>query len=202
MKDYVRNSAKVLFNYVLSLIVFAIFAYIFMSLAGSSFNSLLPFYCFVVFLFVFFLVYSDMKKLAEKEKKPQYELNPYPLKGLVYGALGFLPIAVLELISVFIVFEDKMVDHLKHVAVNVLMGPLYFIIRILGEKPLGYILASLVIPLLAMLGYMAGYFGVSPFKFLKKTDAKPVGKGFQKSPWNPTNRPSGTAAKKKKKKKI
>lgn len=200
MKDYIRNGAKVLFGYVISLVVFSIFSYIFMSIAGDKFNTYLPYYCFIVFLFAFLLIYSDMKRLATKEIKPQYELSPYPLKGLVYGIIGFSPFILIEIISALIVFQDSVTNHLKHVGVNVLMGPMYFLIRIFSESTLGYILASLLIPLVAMLGYLAGYYNVSPVKFLKKKENKPVEKGFVKSPWNPTNRPSGSSARKKKKK--
>jgi hypothetical protein len=194
--NYVKNGWKVLFNYILILILFSIFSYIFLVFSGTNFNTYLPYYCFGTFIFAYLLIYADMKRLGEKEKKPQNELKPYPLKGFFYGLAGFLPIIVLEAVSVVVVFSDKSINHIKHIGINILMGPLYFIIRIFHESPLGYVIASLAIPVVAMLGYMAGYYGWNLFKYLKKEKAKPVEKGFTRSPWNPTVKP--TRAKKKK----
>lgn len=198
--SYVKNGSKVLFGYLVSLLVFGIFIYVFISLAKDNMYVLLPYYSLLFFLLAFSIIYSDMKKLAEKEKKPQYDLKPYPVKGLVYGAIGFLPVALLEVISVFLVFGDQMADRIKHLAVNTLMGPLYFIIRMAGEAPIGYILASLAVPVIAMLGYMAGYYGFNVKKALKKTDENQnTQQVFKKSPWNPTNKAAAAPVKKKKK---
>ncbi len=200
MKDHIRNGLKVFFNYCISTLVFVIFIYVFFALAKDNSNRLLPYYSLLFFLMAFGLIYSEMKKLAEKEKKPQYDLHPYPFKGLVYGLLGFLPIAAVEIISVFLVFGDQLADRIKHLAVNTLMGPLYFIIRIAGERLIGYILASLIVPVLAMLGYLSGYYGFSWTRYFKKEDKnKAFRPAFTKSPWNPTNRVSPAPVKKKKK---
>lgn len=196
----VKNGLKVLFGYCISLLVFGIFIYVFISLAKDNTGPLLPYYSLLFFLMAFSIIYTDMKKLAEKEKKPQYDLHPYPIKGLVYGLIGFAPIMLLEIISVFIVFEDQFAGRIKELAVNTLMGPLFFIIKAAGEHPIGYILASLTVPLIAMLGYLAGFYGFHITKAMKKEDpnksSQPV---FKKSPWNPTNKASATPVKKKKK---
>ena len=200
MKNYIRNSLKVLLGYCISLLVFVVFIYVFLSLAKDHTSQLLPFYSLLLFLMAFAVVYSDMKRLAEKEKKPQYDLHPYPLKGLIYGLIGFLPIALLEIISVFLVFGDQFADRIKHLAVNTLMGPLYFIIRAGGETPTGYIIATLVMPIVAMLGYLAGHYGFTLSSYFKKADKnKSATPSFKKSPWNPTNRVSSAPVKKKKK---
>ena len=198
MSKYIRNGAKVLFDYSIALVVFMIFIYIFMIIAKEKFNELLPIYCIGIFIITFYIIYLDMKNLATKEKKPQYEEKSYPMKGFVYGVIGFFPFALLESISVLIIFKDQFGDRIKHVFINILMGPLYFIIRFLGESPLSYILASLVIPLVAMLGYLAGYYGLEMSKLKKKAN-KPVAAKFTKSPWNPTNKATvkSTARKKK-----
>lgn len=198
--SYIKNGLKVLFGYCISLLVFGIFIYVFLSLAKESANMLLPFYSLLFFLMVFAILYTDMKKLAEKERKPQYDLHPYPVKGLIYGLIGFSPIALLEIISVFLVFGDQVADRIKHLAINTLMGPLYFIIRAASEEPIGYVLASLVVPLIALLGYLAGYYGFNITKYLKKENQDKASQPmFKKSPWNPTNKASTAPVKKKKK---
>lgn len=198
--NYIKNGLKVLVGYCISLIVFGVFIYVFLSLAKDNTNTLLPYYSLLMFLLVFAIIYSDMKKLAEKEKKPQYDLEPHPMKGLLYGFIGFSPIILIEIISVVMVFENQFADRIKHLAVNTLMGPLYFIIKAGNESPMGYISASLIVPLIAFLGYLAGYYGVNITKLVKKSDKnKPAQAGFTKSPWNPTNKVSSAPIKKKKK---
>jgi len=198
--NYIKNGLKVLFGYCISLLVFGIFIYVFISLAKDNMSMLLPFYSLLFFLMVFAIIYTDMKKLAEKEKKPQYDLHPYPLKGLIYGIIGFSPIILLEIVSVFLVFGDQMAERIKHLAINTLMGPLYFIIRLASGLPIGYILASLVVPLIALLGYLAGFYGFSITKHIKKDKQGSATQAtFKKSPWNPTNKASSSPVKKKKK---
>ncbi|NJD01128.1 MAG: hypothetical protein FIA99_00665 [Ruminiclostridium sp.] len=197
---HIKNGLKVLFDYGISLLVFGIFIFVFLSLAKDNMNKLLPFYSLLFFLMAFSIIYTDMKKLAETEKKPQYNLNPYPVKGLIYGLIGFSPIVILEIVSVFIVFSDQLAERFKHLTINTLMGPLYFIIRGAGEQPIGYILASLTVPFIALLGYLAGYYGFNITKYFKKEEqSKTTQKAFKKSPWNPTNKATSTPVKKKKK---
>jgi hypothetical protein len=200
VKDYIKNGFKVFVGYGITLIVFGVFIYVFLSLAKNNSGQLLPYYSLLMFLMAFAIIYSDMRRLAEKEKKPQYDLHPYPLKGFVYGILGFSPIALLEIISIFLVFESQFANRIRELAVNTLMGPLFFIVKAFNEKPLGYILASLAIPIIAMFGYLAGLYGFSFSKYLKKSKKAQVDKQtFSKSPWNPTNKVSQAPVKKKKK---
>lgn len=202
MKDYIKSSAKILYNYAMVLIVFVIFIYVFMSLTKENFNNLLPVYSILLFLFAFLIIYSDMKNLAIKEKKPQYDLKPYPFKGLVYGMIGIIPIAFPVAVAALIHFKDDTVERIKHLAINTFLGPMYFMIRWLNEAPIGYIAAILLLPLIAMLGYLAGYYGIDMTNKLKKKKVVPE-KGFTKSPWNPSNTSgSGTGKKKKKVKKA
>lgn len=198
MKNYIKNGAKILYSYAIALIVFVIFVYPFMAFTKDNFNVWLPLYCFLMFLFLFFIIYVDMKGLAIKEKRPQYELNPYPLKGLVYGMIGIIPIALPVAVASLIHLENSTVDHIKHVAINTFLGPMYFIIRWLNEAPVGYAAAILLLPLIAMLGYLAGFYGINIMSRLRIKKEVPTEKVFKKSPWNPSNA-SGTSTKKKKK---
>ena len=198
MKYFIKNGAKVLFDYIVVLIIFGVFIYPFMSLTGDNFNTWLPIYCFIIFLFAFLIIYGDMNRLAEKEKKPQYDLHPYPMKGLVYGLIGIIPIALIVAVAAMITLENVAADRIRHLAINTFLGPMYFLIRWLNEAPIGYIAAILLLPLIAMLGYLTGYYGIHIINKLKKKKAVPE-KGFTKSPWNPTNAPVKGPKKKKKK---
>lgn len=200
MKGYIKNGLKVLVGYGITLLIFGIFIYVFLSLAKDNVAKLLPLYSLFLFLLGFAIVYSDMKRLAEKEKKPQYDLNPYPLKGLVYGLVGFAPVALLELVSVFLVFENQFAARIEEIALNTLMGPLFFIIKAFDESFIGYAIATIVFPIISMLGYLAGIYGFSIKKYTKKGEKALSDKQvFTKSPWNPTNRVSQAPVKRKKK---
>lgn len=168
MKNYISGGLKVLIAYFLSLVVFGVFLFTVLSLAKDNFGFWLLVYCFVIFLLLAFMIYSDMKRLALKEKRPQYDLNPYPAKGLVYGLIGIIPLAVLEIIYPLINFGDPIMDRIKHLALNTLLGPLYGFIKLGNESAIAYAAALLLIPLFAMLGYMAGFYGFELNKNKKK----------------------------------
>jgi len=196
MKEYFRNCAKVLFNYLSSLIIFVVFLYVFLSLTKERFGEFLPYYSLFVFLLTYFMIYGEMKRLAIKEKKPQYNLHPYPLKGLLYGLMGIVPVALPVAVAALINLGDPIAERIKHLAINTILGPVYFLIKWMNESVLGYAAAILIIPLISALGYLAGYFGIEIMSKIIKKKAPPE-KGFTKSPWNPSNVPSKTSKKKK-----
>lgn len=153
MGHYVKGALKVLGDYGIVLLMFLFFSY--------PFFKHLRIYSFVIFLILAMLVYADMNRLAVKEKRPQYDLKPYPVKGLVYGLLGYLPVLVLILVYPLINVESTAINvaNLKHLLLNALMGPLFFLIKLGNETMQAYIIAWFVVPVLAMLGYLAGYYG-------------------------------------------
>lgn len=185
MNNYLKGGLKILGSYVITLLIFVVFLYAFLSIARDKFSYWLPIYSFVFFLLLFAIIYSDMRKLALKEKRPQYNLNPYPLKGLVYGFIGFLPVIILELIYPLIALDNNVLIRIKELILKTLMGPLYFIIKLGGGTTIAYIIASLIIPAISMLAYMAGYYGFELGKYFKKTP-QGLSKEFTKSPWNPS----------------
>lgn len=198
MKQYLRTGGKILYDYAMSLIIFIVFLYPFIGLAKENLYKWLPLYCIIIFLFTFFLIYSDMKALAIKEKKPQYELKPYPMKGLVYGLVASIPVIIVTGVLSLLHFEDSVVDRIIHIVINTLLGPMYFIIGWMKESVFGYAAAILVIPILAMLGYLAGHFDINILKTIFKKKNVVQEKGFTKSPWNPTVDQKKTGKKKKK----
>lgn len=164
MKNYISGGLKVFFTYCIALVIFAVFLFTVISLSGDKFGFWLLVYSFVMFLLLISMIYSDMKRLAIKEKRPQYDLNPYPVKGLVYGSIGIIPLALLEVIYVFLNFADPILDRIKHLALNTLLGPLYVFIKLGNESWVAYALVLLLVPAFAMLGYLAGFYG---FNFRK-----------------------------------
>ena len=126
-----------------------------------------------------------MKRFAAKEKQPQHNLSPHPLKGLAYGIIGFAPVIILELLYPFIALNNEILSRLKELVPKFIMGPLYFLIKLVGSTTAAYIIASLVVPVVSMLSYMAEYYGFEIGKYLRKTPRND-GKKFEKSPWNPS----------------
>lgn len=167
--NYIKSGLKVLADYCISVIIFVVFLYMFLSVTKDNYSFWIPLYSFMNFLLLSFTLFSDIKKLAIKEKKPYYEIKTYPLKGFVIGLIGIIPIFLLQLIYPFIILNGDMLNRIKELTLKVIMGPVYFIVRLAGGTTLGYILATLIIPIITLLAYMAGYYG---FEF-RKNKAKP-----------------------------
>ena len=199
MKMYIKNGMKVLVNYSASLVLFLIFLYPFIGLAKDNIYNWLPWYSALFFILAYLLIYTDMKYLAIKEKKPQYELKPYPFKGAVYGIIGVIPISVLVLVGSLLHFDNSAVDRIRHILVNVILGPLYFVYGMLHESVIGYIVSILLLALTAALGYLAGFYGINILGMVFKRKGTVQERTFTKSPWNPTNNAKKAGGKKKKK---
>jgi hypothetical protein len=200
MKRYIMKGLRVTYVYCMVLVIFAVFIYPFMGITGDYFGILLPYYCILMFILLFFFMYVDFRELARKEKKPAYNLSPYPLKGLVYGLIGIIPIEAVTAVFTYIRFEDPFVERIKHLGINAFLGPLWFIIKWFNEAVPAYFGVILLVPVMSALGYLAGYYDINVRE--KIFGKKPVQeKGFTKSPWNPSLNENKPARKKKKKKK-
>ncbi|NSW91945.1 MAG: hypothetical protein HPY74_14975 [Firmicutes bacterium] len=200
-KNHIKDSLKVLGNYAAALLIYVILLYTFIAITGDNFTKWLPLYSFIIFLLMSLMLYTDLWRLAAKEKRPQYNLNPYPLKGLILGLIGSLPLIIIKIIEHFITFEDEVLNRLKVSIVDgVLLGPLYFSISLLGKTAAAYIIALLIVPLLSMLGYMLGYYGIQLGKILGLKKEVVYERKQELSPWNPARKDVGERKKKKKKK--
>jgi hypothetical protein len=199
--NHLKGGLKVLTGYLISLVVFIIFLYPFIGITKDNFYKWLPVYSIIFFLLMLVLIYTDIRKLAAKEKRPQYDLNPYPFKGFILGLIGFSPIILIELIYPLIVLDSETLVRIKHLALNTILGPLYFIIRFAGGTAAAYVIASLIVPLIAMLAYLAGYYGLGADKSLKASlndrNASST-QEFKKSPWNPSTNENRDKVKKSK----
>lgn len=174
MKYFLKSALKVLTNYAIVVTIFAVFLVTVLSMAKDNFGFWLVVYCFVMFLFLTSILYSDMWKLAVKEKKPQYGYSHYPLKGFVYGLVGFSPIILIGLIYPLVNFGNEFYDRAKHLLFNTLLGPVYGFISLGGEAWWAYAGAILIVPVIAGLGYLAGYYS---FELRKR---KPVASQVKK----------------------
>ena len=200
LKNHIKGGLKILGNYTAALLIYVILLYTFIAIAGEKFTEWLPIYSFIMFILMALMLYTDLRHLAVKEKRPQYELNPYPFKGLVLGLIGFLPFIIIEIVAHFMSFEEPVLNNLKKAIVeNILLGPLYFSINLFGKTTIAYIITSFIVPVLSMAAYMAGYYGIELRKLLGLKKEVNYERKQELSPWNPA-RQEGDQLKKKKKK--
>lgn len=158
MKNYINGGLRVLTGYAKVVAIYIIFfAAIFRSFQEK--NLIFSIYSALMLIILFAIIYSDNKRLAIKEKKSYSAVPCYPLKGLVLGFIGFSPVILIELIYPFISLNNQGLYDIKQLILNTFMAPLYPIYKSLNEMPIGYVLASLVVPAIAMIGYLAGYYG-------------------------------------------
>lgn len=198
-KNHLKGGLKVLGDYLAGLLIYFILLYTFIAITGDKFSEWLPVYSLVMFLLTALIIYSDMWGLAEKEKKPQYQLDPYPLKGLVLGFIGFSPLIIIQLVALFLNFKEPVFNSLKTAILqNILLGPLYFSLNLFGKTVIAHIITSLIIPILCMISYLMGFYGIEIKKAKKRVE---VERKQELSPWNPARIDSENAKNKKRKKK-
>ncbi|MGI6668420.1 MAG: hypothetical protein ACOX4M_03025 [Acetivibrionales bacterium] len=130
MKQYIKCGARILYDYIISLIVFVVLLYPFIGLTGDRLYIWLPLYSFVMFLLAFCLIYMEMKDQGIKEGKPQNKMNPYPLKGLVYGLFSIIPLLVVFTVVSAIPIEDPVMNNLRHVAINAFLGTALLLLQV------------------------------------------------------------------------
>jgi hypothetical protein len=148
---------KVTANYITALILFVVFTMPIITLAGeNSVQNAMTAFSFLIFMFLFYIVYVDMRVIAFKEKRPQYNINPPPYKGVFYGIIGMIPLVLFQAVLIALQFPEDLLT-LKRKLYQGFAGPLYWLARLLGDAPVHYILTFAVIVAIAGLGYFAGY---------------------------------------------
>lgn len=176
MKKDIKNSLKIFTSYILILVLFTMFVPIILNISKDNTVPFLVVYSFLLFLMLFSMIYSDTHKIASIERKPASEAKAYPLKGFVLGVLGFLPITILGMVYPFIntvtfpfiKIDPVLLDRLKHVALNTVLSPFYFIIKAGNESVPAYIAAFLMVPVITAIGYYCGYKGYELSRLFKK----------------------------------
>jgi hypothetical protein len=170
--NYIKSGAKVFGDYLISLILFIVFLYPFIVITGESFSNWLPVYSILIFIPMFSILYSNLNSIAKKEKRSEDRLKVYPLKGLIIGLIGFSPVILLEMVYPLIIFDNPAANRLKELVLKTILGPVFFILRFTGTSAVSYAIASLVVPAIAMLGYITGYYDIRLNEVFRKKIAK------------------------------
>lgn len=152
----IKRGLKVTIDYLLILVLFFIFSSIALGFVKDEASGVMFVLSVIVFLILFYTVYVDMRIMAFKEKRPQYEINPSPFKGLLYGAIGSVPLVVIQVIIMLIKVPEEWATFQKRLYQS-LGSPLYWLSRTFGNAPIHYLLSFVAVVLIAGIGYYAGY---------------------------------------------
>jgi len=188
-KTFFRHAMKVTVDYFVVLLLFAILSYPILSMAGENPRMPVGVISFLLFLALFGLTYRDFFEIAVREKRPQYEINPTPIRGLLLALLGLVPVWVLQLVTFLLPLDENEVFRRR--ILQVLSVPFYWLGSLLGVwAPLYVVLTGLTV-VMVFLGYLAGLHefylmqriyklvGYTPKKrIVKPRGKKPNGKGF------------------------
>ncbi len=167
MRRYIKNSLRVFGDFGIMLIIFVVFLYAVLSLGKDKPEIWLVVYSIMIFTLLVFMLYGDMRKLAQREGRPQSTIKRRFYDGLIFGLLGAVPVALLELLIASLSFLDPTADTIRQLVLKALMGPFYFIIKMAGNGLAGYVIATLTLPVVSFLGYLAGYFDMEISKYIK-----------------------------------
>ncbi len=186
-KTFLQHAMKITLDYLSGLFIFAIFSYPILNLSGDHPGRVVRWASFILFLIVFALIYKDMQEMAIREKRPQYEIYPTPLRGFLLGLTGLVPVWLMQLIVSLIPLKD--LDTLQLRILQVISVPVYWISSLLGTSKLLYPTTLLLLAGMAFLGYWAGLkefylmkrfyklIGYTPKVRIRKPRKK-TGKGF------------------------
>jgi len=156
VKNYINGAWTAFKSYVVIEIIFVLFFLPIINFGKDNLGLWVFIYSIIFFILQMFLLYSDLHRLGIKEKKPQYDLNPYPLKGFVFGIISIIPYAVLGLISIFLTLPDPIAERAKHLIINTLIGPVYWIAKLGNESAAAYIISVLSLAIICGLAYLGG----------------------------------------------
>ena len=131
-------------------------------------NTWIAVYSFVFFIFTCIFLYKQMWKEGELETRENDNEKPKWYRGLIYAVVGFAPFLVFEIIyfAIYPGMETSLAANIIHAVFRCGFGPMYFMIRLLGYTWYSYLLASVIIPLIAFLGFLSGSGGVGIKSFI------------------------------------
>lgn len=152
----IKRGLKITYNYIISFFIFLTLATPFISLTTVNTAKYLRIVSFVVFVLLFIMIYVETRNYGMKEKRPQYNINPKPYKGLLYGFIGVIPLLIVQTIIIGFAFPQGP-EVLHRRTYQAFSGPFYWLACLLGNKIIHYIVLFLVLIVISFLGYFAGH---------------------------------------------
>lgn len=170
VSSQIKRALRITGDYFITLILFGVFSSIVFSIANDNIERGIYVFSIIIFLILFAMIYTNMSDIAFKEKRPQYNINPPPYKGFLYGIIGTVPIFVFQLLYYLadaVLYIPEELFTLKRRVLQAFTGPLYWLAKIISNEIWAYHAVLLVIPVIAGLGYLAGYYEFYIMKKLK-----------------------------------
>lgn len=171
LSSQIKRGLKITTNYLLAVIVFGVFLMPILTLFENSNETAVFVYSIIIFLLMTPTIYIEMSRLAFKEKRPQYSINPSPFKGLYYGFIGVIPL-ILVLVVIFMLNLPEELSTLHKRIYQGFCGPLYWFAKSIGNEPVHYAVSFVLVILIAALGYYAGHKDFYLISFIRNKAGK------------------------------
>lgn len=188
LKTFLRHAVKVTTDYLATLFIFIILSYPLVSMSGENPGPAVRVVSLLLFLVLFALVYRDMNEVAIRERRPQYEINPKPARGLLLGIAGLVPVWVVQ--GIILVLPLAANETFRTRLLQASSVPLYWLVSLTGGFRFLYPALLPLVAGMAFLGYWAGLkdfflmqriyklIGYTPKKRVRKPRRRTGGKGF------------------------
>ena len=167
MKTLIKRSLKTTISYGAGVFLFSFFLIAPISMENNR-NTWIALYSFIFFVFTCIFLYKQMLKEGELETRENDNEKPKWYRGLIYAIVGFSPFLIFEIIyfAIYPGLEASLGANILHAVFRCGFGPMYFMIRLLGYTWYSYLLASVIIPLIAFLGFLSGAGGMGIKSFV------------------------------------
>lgn len=166
-KYFLRVVIKICLTYLIAVMLFMVFLYVTIALAKNNLERGIFYYSIFMFLLYLYMIYNDVREIATKEKRPQYDLEIKPYKGLIYGLWSIAPAYVFLLVYSLINVPQELLI-LKKRILQGLFGPIYWLTTFFKGEYVPYYIALLIIPVITALSYYLGLKEIYPYLELKK----------------------------------
>lgn len=188
LKTFLRHAFKTTTDYLAILFIFVILSYPVISMGGENPAPAVRVVSVILFLLLFALLYRDMNEVATRERRPQYEINPTPLRGLLLGLVGLIPVWLVQVVIALLPLTGN--ETFRTRLIQALGVPLYWLVSLTGGQTILYAVLLPVVALMGFLGYWAGLrdfflmqriyrmIGYTPKKRVRKQRKRTAGKGF------------------------
>lgn len=152
----IKRGLKISYDYIICFFIFLALSTPIITFTSEKTANYIRIVSFVVFIILVCMIYVNTRNFGIKENRPQYDINPKPYKGLLYGVIGTLPLIVVQLIIIALKLPEGTETFHRRLYQG-FSGPFYWLACLLGNKTIHYVLSFLVLIIISFLGYYAGH---------------------------------------------
>lgn len=178
LSSNIKRGLKVTGSYVMALVIFIVLAFTVFAWGKESTPVVMPYFSAFIFLILMVSAYAEMRTVGLKENRPQYNINPPPYKGILYGIIGCVPILLVQVVLMIIRLPEEYGPEFQRRLLQLASGPLYWIAKLLGNTKPMYLVSLISVIIIAFAGYIAGHYNFSVMIWIKqKLGTKKMPKG-------------------------